>query len=189
MATAPPGSEGPEPFTRRTFVKRVGAVAAGASFLSLLDGAAPARSAVAAPPLLEQHLDVGDRITTDNGVEIVVPPVYHEIVTGRLVAGHDRVTLLAARDQLAHALQSIEAGMAQGPSGLLVTVGWGLPYFREHLPRLRDGRRFPHYLPVDLEASRRRRAACARARRRRSVPERSADDRARAQRRRCPPAQ
>jgi hypothetical protein len=155
MATTPPGSEGPEPFTRRTFVKRVGAVAAGASFLSLLDGAAPARSAVAAPPLLEQHLGVGDRITTDNGVEIVVPPVYHEIVTGRLVAGHDRVTLLAARDQLAHALQSIEAGMAQGPSGLLVTVGWGMPYFREHLPRLRDGRRFPHYLPVDLQASRR----------------------------------
>ena len=76
-----------------------------------------------------------------------MPPVYHEIVTGRLVAGHDRVALLAARDQLAHALQGIEAGMARGPSGLLVTVGWGMPYFREQLPRLRDGRRFLHYLP------------------------------------------
>jgi hypothetical protein len=31
-----------------------------------------------------------------------------------------------------------------------------LPYFRSHLPRLRDGRRFPDYLPIDLQASRRR---------------------------------
>ena len=121
----PPGSDGPEPFTRRTFVKRVGAAAAGASFLKLLDGAAPARSAVAAPPLLEQHLDVGDRITTDNGVEIVVPPVYHEIVTGRLVAGHDPATLLAARDQLAHALQSIEAGMARARAACSSRSGGG----------------------------------------------------------------
>ena len=45
--------------------------------------------------------------------------------------------------------------MARGPSGLLVTVGWGMPYFRERLPRLRDGRRFLHYLPVDLQESRR----------------------------------
>ena len=36
-----------------------------------------------------------------------------------------------------------------------MTVAWGLPYFRNHLPRLRDGRRFPDYLPVDLQASRR----------------------------------
>ena len=39
--------------------------------------------------------------------------------------------------------------------GLIVTVTWGLPYFRNHLPRLKDGRRFPDYLPVDLQASRR----------------------------------
>jgi hypothetical protein len=30
-----------------------------------------------------------------------------------------------------------------------------LPYFRNHLPRLRDGRRFPDYLPIDHEVSRR----------------------------------
>jgi hypothetical protein len=153
MATAPPGSDGPEPFTRRTFVKRVGAVAAGASVLSLLDGAAPARSAVVAPPLLEQHLDVGDRITTDNGVEIVVPPLYHELVTARVTASGR--ALLAARDELRLALHQIEEGHVAGPSGLLVTVAWGLPYFRNHLPRLKDGRRFPDYLPIDLQASRR----------------------------------
>ena len=36
-----------------------------------------------------------------------------------------------------------------------MTVAWGMPYFRSHLPRLRDGRRFPDYLPIDLQASRR----------------------------------
>src|SRR6185436_11092414 len=62
---------------------------------------------------------------------------------------------LAARDELRLALDHIEQGHVAGPSGLLVTVGWGLPYFRNHLPRLKDGRRFPDYLPIDREASRR----------------------------------
>ena len=127
----------------------------GASALSLLDGIAQTRPAVASAPPFEQHVGSGDRITTDNGVEIVVPPLYHEIVTARLTTGRDRAALLAAREQLAQALRSIEAELVAGPSGLLATVAWGMPYFRDHLPRLRDGRRFPDYLPVDLEASRR----------------------------------
>ena len=83
-----------------------------------------------------------------------MPPVYHEIVTARLTAASGR-ELLAARDELRFALHHIEQGHVAGPSGLLVTVAWGLPYFRNHLPRLRDGRRFPDYLPIDLQASRR----------------------------------
>ena len=61
--------------------------------------------------------------------------------------------LLAARDELRLALQHIEEGHVVGPRGLIVTVAWGLPYFRNHLPRLKDGRRFPDYLPVDHQAS------------------------------------
>ena len=49
--------------------------------MSLLDGVALARPPVAKSPPLEQDIDHGVRITTENGVEIVVPPVYHEIVT------------------------------------------------------------------------------------------------------------
>jgi hypothetical protein len=124
-----------------------------APFLSLLDDVALARPTVTQPPPLEQHLDHGVRIVTDNGVEVVVPPVYHEIVTARLtVSGR---ALLAARDELRLALDHIEKGHAAGPRGLLVTVAWGLPYFRDRLPRLRDGRRFPDYLPADVQASRR----------------------------------
>jgi hypothetical protein len=154
MAEASPGSGRQRAFTRRVFARRVGGAVLSAPLLSLLDGIALARPAVAQSPPLEQHLDPGLRITTDNGVEIVVPPIYHEVITARLATGPGPA-LLAARDELRLALQHIEEGHVVGPSGLLVTVAWGLPYFRRHLPRLRDGRRFPDYLPVDHEASRR----------------------------------
>ena len=154
MAEVSPGSDGHRPFTRRVFARRVGGAVLAAPFLSLLDGVALARPSVAKSPPLEQHLDPGVRITTDNGVEIVVPPLYHEIVTARLTTASGRA-LLAARDELRLALQHIEEGHVVGPRGLIVTVAWGLPYFRNHLPRLKDGRRFPDYLPIDHEASRR----------------------------------
>ena len=143
-----------EAFSRRVFARRVGGAMLGAPFLSLLDGVALARPPVTQSPPHEQHLDPGVRISTDNGIEIVVPPLYHELLTARLTPAAGR-SLLAARDELRLALQHVEEGHVVGPSGLLVTVAWGLPYFREHLPRLRDGRRFPEYLPVDLQASRR----------------------------------
>ena len=126
----------------------------GAPFLSLLDGIKLARPPVAYAPPLEQHIVPGVRIGSDNGVEIVVPPLYHEVVTARLTNASGRA-LLAARTELQLALRHIEQGHVVGPSGLVVTVAWGVPYFRNHLPRLRDGRRFPDYLPVDHEASHR----------------------------------
>lgn len=142
------------PFTRRVFVRRASGAVVAAPFLSLLDGVALARPRVAQSPPLEQHLDPGVRMATDNGVEIVVPPLYHELVTARLTAAAGQ-SLLRARDELRVALQHIEEGHVVGPSGLLVTAAWGLPYFRTYLPRLSDGRRFPDYLPLDLQASRR----------------------------------
>ena len=86
MADDFPGSDGQRPVTRRVFARRVGGMVLGAPFLSLLDGVALARPPVAQAPPLEQHIDPGVRIRTDNGVEIVVPPVYHEVVTARLTA-------------------------------------------------------------------------------------------------------
>jgi len=154
MAGESSGPDRQRRFTRRVFARRLGGAVLGAPFLSLLDGVALARPPVAKTPPLEQHIDPGVRISSDNGVEIVVPPLYHELVTARLTPASGRL-LLAARDELRLALQHIEEGHVTGPSGLLVTVAWGLPYFRDHLPRLRDGRRFPEYLPVDLPASRR----------------------------------
>jgi hypothetical protein len=149
-----PGTDGPERFTRRTFARRVGGAVLGAPYLTHLDGITLARTQVARTAPLEQHLVPGARITTDNGVEVVVPPLYHEIVTARLTIPRGRA-LLPARDELRLALEQIEKGHVVGPRGLLVTVAWGRPYFRAYLPRLKDGRRFPEYLPADLVESRR----------------------------------
>ncbi len=154
MAEQFSGSDGQQRFTRRVFARRVGGAVLGAPFLSLLDEVALARPPVAQSAPLEQHIVPGARHISDNGVEVVVPPLYHEIVTARLTAAAGRAPL-AARDELRLALEHIEQGHVAGPSGLLVTVGWGLPYFRNHLPRLKDGRRFPDYLPIDRETSRR----------------------------------
>ena len=121
--------------------------------------AAPARAAAAATRFpAEQHLMRGVRVVVDEGVRVVVPPLHHEVVTARLrVRG--RRALVAAQAELEHALRSVERRFAPTPAGLGITVAWGLPYFRDHVPRLRDGRRYPDYLPSDLEASRARGAA------------------------------
>src|SRR5258705_9302133 len=120
MAELFPDFDGHESFTRRAFARRAGGAVLGALFLSLLDGITLVRPRVAQSPPLEQHVVPGVRISTDNGVEIVVPPLYHELVTARLTTAAGRA-LLVARDELRLALHHIEKGQVTGPSGLLVT--------------------------------------------------------------------
>jgi hypothetical protein len=133
-------------------------VALGAAGIyALVDGiaAAPARalrSRVVLPA--EQHLLRQVRVTEENDVEVVVPPVHHQIVTARLDVGRRKAELLDAQRALEHALSRIDRAYAPTPAGLGVTIGWGRSYFRDRLPRLADGRRFPDYLPVDRRASR-----------------------------------
>jgi hypothetical protein len=97
----------------------------------------------------------GIRIVRDNGVEVVVPPRHHQIVTAMLRVGRDRRALGAARRELEHTLAGLDRRFASTPAGLGTTVAWGRTYFRDFVPRLRHGRRFPDYLPVDVQASRR----------------------------------
>ena len=86
------------------------------------------------------------------GIEVIVPPLHHRVVTARVrVAGAAR--LLKARTRLEHSLSALEKRYPSTPAGLGVTVAWGLPYFRRLVPRLVDGRRYPGYLPVDLRLS------------------------------------
>jgi len=133
------------------------ALAASGAY-GLLDGlaAAPARAAAIATrvPPATQHVLNGLRIVTENGVEIVVPPRHHQLVTATLRVGGGKRDLVAARRELEHALAGLDRRFASTPRGLGVTVGWGRSYFRDLVPRLADGRRYPHTLPVDLRASR-----------------------------------
>jgi hypothetical protein len=122
----------------------------------MLDGlaAAPARAAMTAralPP--EQHLMQGLRVITDEGVAVNVPPLHHHVVTAKLTVGRSKRALHEAQQALERALRAIESRYAPSPSGLSVIVTWGMPYFREYIPRL-GARAYPRYLPVDLQATR-----------------------------------
>jgi hypothetical protein len=157
--------------TRRDALLGAVAGAAGAGGLyELVDrlaGGAPAR-AEAAVPFLEQHLLDGIRVVHSNHVEVLVPPLHHEIVTARVTASRGDVR--EAQRELAALLQGLDRDYAPSPAGLGVTVAWGLPYFRRLVPDqmrrllphdrrankpvLIDSRRFPSDPPdTRLEAN------------------------------------
>ena len=148
--------EEPGGLDRRALLERTALGALGATGLyELLEGfaAAPARAARrprAAPP--EQHVVPGLRVIVDNGVEVLVPPLHHQVVTARLRVDRGSRALADARRALAQALERVERELPLSPGGLVVTVAWGAPYFRRYLLAV-QGRRFPDYLPRDLVAS------------------------------------
>jgi hypothetical protein len=145
--------------TRKEFVAGSAAVALGATgFYGLVDrlaGAAPLRPRGRLLP--EQHLLDGVRVVRQEGVEVLVPPLHHEVVTAAVTV--DRGDLRDARRALEQTLVRLEDEHEPSPAGLGVTVAWGLPYFRRlvpdaarrHLPQdrrarkpaLLDARRFP----------------------------------------------
>ena len=90
-----------------------------------LAGAAPARAA--GTPRLEQHLLEGIRVVRSDGIEVLVPPLHHRILTAT-VAVH-RADLRDAQKTLEKTLAGLEHDYAPTPAGLGVTVAWGLPYF------------------------------------------------------------
>ncbi len=79
----------------------------------------------------EQHA-IGLNVVVDNGVEVVVPPRHHRLVTAKVAAQDPRQ---AARE-LEDALRDLESRYdPTTPAGLAVTIGWGVPYFRDHVTK------------------------------------------------------
>jgi hypothetical protein len=135
--------------TRRQLLGGAAAAAlAGAGVYELVDQltGAPKRATVATRPP-EQHILDGVRVVTDNEVEVVVPPLHHEVVTAKLAVGESRADLVAAREELAHALDDLDDRFEPTPAGLGVTVAWGLPYFRRYVPAAE------RHLPIDRRAT------------------------------------
>jgi hypothetical protein len=124
----------------------VGVVGAGSIYelVDQLSGGSPQRTA-SGQRLPEQHLLDGIRIVQSDGVEVLVPPLHHEILTARVVA--NRADLHDAQASLAKVLSALDADYAPTPAGLGVTVAWGLPYFERLTP---DALR--RYLPQDRRA-------------------------------------
>ncbi len=100
-------------------------------------------------PTPEQHLLQGVRIVEDNGIEVVVPPLHHQVVTATVRVGESKRELADARSALEHALAALDRRFEPTPAGLGVTVAWGLPYFRRFVPKLAG-----EHIPVDLRATR-----------------------------------
>ena len=122
--------------TRRQALAGAAAGALGAAGIyELVDkfaGRTPQRAA-AGPFPPEQHVLDGVRTITDNAVEVLVPPVHHEVVTAKVKLGG--LNLRDAQRALEEALARIDARYgAPTPAGLGVTVAWGLPYFEHYVP-------------------------------------------------------
>jgi hypothetical protein len=137
--------------TRRQLL--AGGVAAGAltaggiyELVDQLSGSPQRGSAGGATP--EQHLLEGVRIVEDNGVEVVVPPLHHQVVTATVQTAGDKRSLLEAQGALEEVLARLERQFEPTPAGLGVTVTWGLPYFRRFVPKLAE-----EHIPVDLRAT------------------------------------
>jgi hypothetical protein len=144
--------------TRRGFLQKTGLAALSApGIYALVDALAGeiARGALGAkvplPP--EQHLLLRDRQMVEQGVDVLVPPLHHQIVTADLRIGPRKEALREAAGELEAVLRTLEKRFKPTPKGLGVTVAWGLPYFRKYIPQLADGRSYPVYLPRDLRAS------------------------------------
>lgn len=138
--------------TRRELV--AGGAAAGAlagggiyALVDRLTGSKPARPEGGERPP-EQHLLLGERLVEDNGVEVVVPPLHHAVLTAELDVADRKSELLRAQRALEETLSGLERRFEASAAGLGVTVAWGLPYFRRYVPELAE-----RHLPVDRRAS------------------------------------
>lgn len=138
------------PLTRKQFVggAAVSVLAAGGVY-KLVDEitAPPTRTAIGSLQP-EQHLLDGVRVLRDNGTEVLVPPLHHEVVTATLRVGERPAELREAREELENALQGLATSFDPTPSGLGVTVAWGNPYFERFVPAQAE-----RHLPVDRRAT------------------------------------
>jgi hypothetical protein len=122
---------------------------AGVGAYELVDRVArrpPPRPLVAVPPP-EQHLLEGVGVVSRAGVEVLVPPLHHAVVTGSIDL--DRSELRGAQAALAGVLDGLDGDYPASPAGLGVTVAWGLPYFERFVPAAAA-----RYLPYDRRAGR-----------------------------------
>jgi hypothetical protein len=125
------------------------AALAGTGIYALVDRLTRSPVRRSSRPLVpEQHV-LGDlRVVVDEGVEVVVPPLHDEIVTATVRVGADPAALRVAQRMLGEALDEVDAAYDAAPGGISISVGWGLPYFRRHVPGPAE-----EHLPVDLRAS------------------------------------
>jgi deferrochelatase/peroxidase EfeB len=136
--------------TRKQLLGGAAAGALGAAGIyELVDELAesPERSA-AGELAAEQHLLAGMKTFEHEGVEVIEPPLHHQVVTATVRVGRAPEALAAARATLERAIRNLERRYEPTPAGLAVTVAWGRPYFERYVPALAA-----RHLPVDRRAT------------------------------------
>src|SRR5919109_3308730 len=124
--------------TRKELLGGAAAGALGAAGIyELVDQLAesPERAdALGLPP--EQHLLTGMKTFEHEGVEVIEPPLHHQVVTAKVSVERRRRSLRDAHETLEGALRDLERRYDLTPAGLAVTVAWGRPYFQRYVPEL-----------------------------------------------------
>jgi hypothetical protein len=142
---------------RRAFLKRAAGLALGTvsargvyGLLDTIHPTGPARAAAGMPTRgREQYAVENIELITNNFVPVIIPPLYHEILTAKITVANNAGALFRAQQRLEQALQTVESPYAPTAAGLTIVVGWGLPYFRSYLPTaLVDTA-----MPIDVEYS------------------------------------
>src|SRR5437667_4421051 len=113
--------------TRRQVLAGAAAGAVGAAGVyELVDRltSGPTRPRAVRRPV-EQHLLEGLRVVRDEGIEVVVPPLHHQLVTARVRVTDDSASLRSARERLEGVLDGFGEDFDPAPAGLGVTVAWG----------------------------------------------------------------
>src|SRR5919198_864981 len=122
--------------TRRQLLAGGAGALGAAGIYGLVDrfAHAPPRAPVAAAVPAEQHVLGGLSLVVDNDVEVVVPPLHNEVVTGTLEVDPAAHALRDARLTLEDVLAQLERRFGPRPAGLSLLLAWGLPYFRRYVP-------------------------------------------------------
>jgi hypothetical protein len=152
----------------------LGAALASAGIYKMIDTIAdpPRRPAVAVgPPSQEQYLLQNEQVVNVNGsgvkssngtIPVRVPALHDHLITATLNVPANAKELQEAQHHLESVLLSLERQFPPTPTGVGITVAWGLPYFRQYIPSLGKtsglftaGTPYPAYLPIDLATSKR----------------------------------
>jgi hypothetical protein len=136
--------------TRRELLGGAAAGALGAAGIyELVDKLVEAPARASASGLREeQYLLEGMKLLTHEGVDVVEPPLHHQVVTAQIVPALTPQGLRDAQRTLEDALAGLEREFELTPAGLAVTVAWGIPYFRRFVARLEE-----RHIPIDRRAS------------------------------------
>ena len=135
--------------TRRQLVAGAAGAALGAAGIyELADqlSGSPARTAAVplGPRPVEQHVLDGIPVVEQDGVQVIVPPRHHVVVTATVKPG---THLAKAQPELEQALRELESRYEQTPGGLGLTVAWGLPYFDRYVATAAE-----KHMPLDRRA-------------------------------------